>query len=74
MCNGSVMYGKPGALRAGGPGSERHIHELAESDLLAGDQSVEVMEVESGDHRVEALARALDQTRSSKRRRADSNR
>lgn len=50
------------------------VHELAESDLVAGDQSVEVMKVESADLRPEALVRALDQTRSSKRRRADSNR
>ena len=55
--------------------SYRHtIHELAESALLAGDQSVDVLEVESGDFRLDALVRALDQTRFSKRRRADSNR
>jgi heme-degrading monooxygenase HmoA len=49
-------------------------HELAESALLAGDQSVELLDVESGDFRLDALVRALDQTRFSKRRRADSNR
>jgi heme-degrading monooxygenase HmoA len=55
--------------------SYRHtIHELAESALLAGDQSVELLEVESGDFRLDALVRTLDQTRFSKRRRADSNR
>jgi heme-degrading monooxygenase HmoA len=55
--------------------SYRHtIHELAESVLLAGDQSVDVLEVESGDFRLDALVRALDQARFSKRRRADSNR
>lgn len=50
------------------------IHELAESALLGGDQSVELLEVESGDFRLDALVRTLDQTRFSKRRRADSNR
>ena len=55
--------------------SYRHtIHELAEKALLAGDQSVELLEVESGDFRLDALVRALDQTRFSKRWRADSNR
>jgi heme-degrading monooxygenase HmoA len=38
-------------------------HELAESSLLAGNESVEVLEVEGGDLRPEALARALDRTR-----------
>ena len=38
-------------------------HELAQSALLAGDESVEVLEVEGGDLRPEALARALDRTR-----------
>ncbi len=49
-------------------------HELAESALLAGDQSVELLDVESGDFRLDALVRKLDQARFSKRRRADSNR
>jgi heme-degrading monooxygenase HmoA len=55
--------------------SYRHtIHELAESALLAEYQSVDVLEVEGGDFRLDALVRALDQTRFSERRRADSNR
>ena len=37
--------------------------ELAESALLAGNESVEVFEVEGGDLRPEALVRALDRTR-----------
>ncbi len=37
--------------------------ELAESGLLAGDQSVEVLEVEDGELRPEALVRALDWSR-----------
>lgn len=65
-----------GALEAlqSSPSYRETIHELAESTLLVGDQSVEVLEVESGDFRLEALVTALDQTRFSKRRRADSNR
>ncbi len=35
-------------------------HELAESALLAEDQSVEVFEVEGGDLRPDALLNALD--------------
>ena len=61
------------ALQSSPPYREA-IHELAEGALLVGDQSVEILEVESGDFRLEALVRALDQTRFSKRRRADSNR
>jgi hypothetical protein len=38
-------------------------HELAQSALLGGDESVEVLEVEDGDLRPEALVRALDRTR-----------
>jgi heme-degrading monooxygenase HmoA len=56
------------------PSYRETIHELAESALLVGDQSVEVLEVESGDFRLEALVRTLDQMRFSKRRRADLNR
>ena len=37
--------------------------ELAESALLAGNESVEVLEVEGGDLRPEALVEALDRTR-----------
>ena len=41
--------------------SHREItHELAESALLAENESVEVFEVEGGDLRPEALVRALD--------------
>jgi hypothetical protein len=42
------------------PSYRETTHELAESALLAGDQSVEVFEVEGGDLRPEALMRALD--------------
>ena len=56
------------------PSYQYTIHELAESALLAGDQSVELLEVESGDFRLDALVRTLEQARFSKRRRADSNR
>lgn len=38
-------------------------HELAQSALLGGDESVEVLEVEGGDLRPEALVRTLDRTR-----------
>ena len=38
-------------------------HELAESALLAGDESVEILEVEGGNLRLEAMVRALDRTR-----------
>jgi hypothetical protein len=37
-------------------------HELAESALLAGDQSVQIFEVDGGDLHPEALMRALDRT------------
>jgi heme-degrading monooxygenase HmoA len=39
------------------------VHELAESALLAGNDSVELFEVEGGDLRPEALVWALDRTR-----------
>jgi len=46
------------------PSYRRTARELADSGLLlAGDESVEVLEVEGGDLRPEALARALDRTR-----------
>jgi heme-degrading monooxygenase HmoA len=45
------------------PSYRRTARELAQSALLAGDESVEVLEVEGGDLRPEALARALDRTR-----------
>lgn len=38
-------------------------HELAESGLLGGEQSVEVLEVEGGELRPETLVGALSQTR-----------
>ena len=47
------------ALRSS-PSYQETTHELAESALLAGDRSVEVLEVEGGDLRLEALQRALD--------------
>ena len=45
------------------PSYRRIARELAASGLLAGDQSVEVLEVEGGDLRPEAIVRALDGTR-----------
>ena len=45
------------------PSYRETIHELAESALLAGNESVEVLEVEGGDLRPEALVGALDRTR-----------
>jgi heme-degrading monooxygenase HmoA len=45
------------------PSYQEITHQLAQSALLAGDESVEVLEVEGGDLRPEALARALDRTR-----------
>jgi len=48
---------------ASSPSYRETTHELAESALLGGDESVEILEVEGGDLRPEALARALDRTR-----------
>ena len=45
------------------PSYPETIHELAESALLAGNESVEVLEVEGGDLRPEALVGTLDRTR-----------
>ena len=42
------------------PSYRKTTHELAESALLGGDQSVEILDVEGGDLRPEALVRALD--------------
>jgi heme-degrading monooxygenase HmoA len=42
------------------PSYRRTVRKLAESALLVGDQSVQVLEVEGGDLRPEALVRALD--------------
>jgi heme-degrading monooxygenase HmoA len=46
------------------PSYRETTHELAESALLAGSESVEIFEVEGGDLRPEALVRVLDRTRS----------
>ena len=45
------------------PSYRETTHELAESALLAGNESVEVLEVEGGNLRPEALVGALDRTR-----------
>ena len=45
------------------PSYRETTHELAESALLAGNESVEVLEVEGGDLRPEALVGALDRAR-----------
>ncbi len=42
------------------PSYRETTHELVESALLAGNESVEVLEVEGGDLRPEALVRTLD--------------
>jgi heme-degrading monooxygenase HmoA len=47
------------------PSYRRAVRELAGSDLLEGDQSVEILEVEGGGLRPEALVEALDLTRHS---------
>jgi heme-degrading monooxygenase HmoA len=47
------------------PSYQRTTRELAQSGLLAGGWSAEVLEVEGGEFRVEALAGALDRARSS---------
>ncbi len=45
------------------PSYRETTHELAESALLAGNESLEILEVEGGDLRPEALVGALDRTR-----------
>ena len=45
------------------PSYRKTTHELAKSGLLGGEQSVEVLEVEGGDLRPEALVGALARTR-----------
>ncbi len=45
------------------PSYRETTRELAEGALLAGNESVEVLEVEGGDLRPEALVEALDRTR-----------
>jgi heme-degrading monooxygenase HmoA len=51
-----------GAVEAveGSPSYLRAVRELAQSDLLTGEQSEEVFEVEGGDLRAETLLGALD--------------
>ncbi len=45
------------------PSYRKTTHELAESELLAGEQSVEIFEIRGGDLRPEALVEALARTR-----------
>jgi heme-degrading monooxygenase HmoA len=60
-----TIWEDAGAVEAleSSPSYRQVTHELAESALLAGNQSVEVIEVEDGDLRPDALVRALDRTR-----------
>jgi heme-degrading monooxygenase HmoA len=60
-----TIWEDAGAVEAlhSSPSYREIVHKLAERDLLAGDESVEVLEVEGGDLRPEALVRALDRTR-----------
>ena len=60
-----TIWEDTGAVEAlqSSPSYREITHELAESALLAGDESVEVLEVEGGDLRPEALVGALDRTR-----------
>jgi heme-degrading monooxygenase HmoA len=53
--------GAVGALRSS-PSYRRAVRELAESGLLAGEQSVELLEVEGGELRPEALLGTLART------------
>ena len=50
------------------PSYRQTARELAENDLLAGEQSDEAFEVEGGDLRPEPLVRALDRATSRRRR------
>ena len=45
------------------PSCRKTAHELAQSTLLAGNESVEVFEIVGGDLRPEALVRTFDRTR-----------
>ncbi len=58
-----TLWEDAGAVEAleSSPSYREITHELAESALVVGNESVEVFEVESGDLRPEALMRALDQ-------------
>jgi heme-degrading monooxygenase HmoA len=60
-----TIWDDRGAIEAleSSPSYRRTARELAESGLLAGEQLVEVLEVEGGDLRPEALAVALARTR-----------
>jgi heme-degrading monooxygenase HmoA len=62
-----TIWEDTGAVEAlqSSPSYRETVHDLAESALLDGDQSVEVLEVEGGDLRPEALLGALDRTRRS---------
>jgi heme-degrading monooxygenase HmoA len=59
-----TIWEDAGAVEAleSSPSYRETTHELAESALLAGDESVEILEVEGGDLRPEALVRVLDRT------------
>jgi heme-degrading monooxygenase HmoA len=59
-----TIWEDAGAVEAleSSPSYRETTHELAESALLAGDESVEILEVEGGDLRPEALVRALSRT------------
>jgi heme-degrading monooxygenase HmoA len=71
-----TLWEDAGAVEAlqSSPSYRQTTHELAESALLTGNESVEVFEVEGGDLRPEALPRALDRLRVPMSLRADSNR
>jgi heme-degrading monooxygenase HmoA len=60
-----TIWEDSGAVEAlqSSPSNRKLTHELAESALLAVDESVEVFEVEGGDLRPEALVRALNRRR-----------
>ena len=60
-----TIWEDAGAVEAlqSSPSYRETVHELAEGGLLAGDQSAEVLEVEGGDLRPEALVRALERMR-----------
>lgn len=60
-----TMWEDGGAVEAlkSSPSYRRADHELAESGLLGGEQLVEILEVEGGDLRPEALLVALARTR-----------
>jgi heme-degrading monooxygenase HmoA len=60
-----TIWEDAGAVEAlqSSPSYRRTTHKLAESGLLAGDQSVEVLKVEGGALRPEALVGTLDRMR-----------